>query len=82
MEIRPQSRGEYLVGTSYRRPADSMVDKITIAAASMIDVIEQIEDGDDRKAGGDVKRLKALAITATEEAAMWAVKAQTKPAHP
>lgn len=70
------TKGEYRVGISLNPSADSMVDKIKRAAADLIDLVETI-DGD-----GERTRLKALAQTEIESAAMWAVKAATKPAAP
>jgi hypothetical protein len=69
------AEGEYRVVTNRNPSADDMVGKIKRAAADLIDLIETITaDTEDRP------RLKALAQTAVEEAAMWAVKAATKPA--
>ena len=52
-----------------------MVNKIKRAAADLIDLVETIESRN-----LEVGRLKALAMTHIEDAAMWAVKAATKPA--
>ncbi len=69
------TRGEYRVGINFNPSADDMVGKIKRAAADLIDLIETIPaDTEDRP------RLKALAQTHIEDAAMWAVKAATKPA--
>ena len=68
------TKGEYRVGISFNPSNDSTVDKIKRAAADLIDLIESINAGDGEKA-----RLKALAATEIESAAMWAVKAATKP---
>lgn len=70
------TKGEYRVGIAFNPSADSMVDKIKRAAADFIDLVETI-DGD-----GERARLKALAQTEIESAAMWAVKAATKPTAP
>jgi hypothetical protein len=83
------TKGEYRVGINFNPSADDMVGKIKRAAADLIDLIETINDDsrnqyDDREAeetvNQEVKRLKALAQTEIESAAMWAVKAATKPA--
>ena len=67
------TRGEYRVGITFNPSNDDMVGKIKRAAADLIDLIETIPaDTEDRP------RLKALAQTAIEEGAMWAVKAATK----
>ena len=69
------TKGEYRVGINFNPSADDNVGLIKRAAADLIDLIETIPaDTEDRP------RLKALAQTAIEEGAMWAVKAATKPA--
>lgn len=65
--------GEYRVGIDFNPSADDMVGQIKRKAADLIDLVESIES-DVPEAG----RLKALAMTSIEDAAMWAVKAQTK----
>lgn len=73
------TKGEYRVGIDFNPSSDDMVGLIKRAAADLIDLVERIEDGDNRgNAAGEVRRLKALAQTHIEDAAMWAVKAQTK----
>ena len=88
------TKGEYRVGINFNPSADDMVTKIKRAAADLIDLIETIplpawsdlSDDDDNHARIDregthrveVSRLKALAQTHVEDAAMWAVKAATK----
>ena len=68
------TKGGYRVGINFNPSNDSIVDQIKQKAADLIDLIETIPaDTADRP------RLKALAQTAIEEAAMWAVKAATKP---
>lgn len=76
-----QTIGEYRVGTDFNPGGDDKVGRLKRAAADLIDLIEQIEDGSDRGqvAGPEVRRLKALAMTHVEDGAMWAVKAATKP---
>lgn len=66
--------GEYRVGINFNPSKDSMVDQIKRAAADLIDLIDTIDQPD-----GEVNRLRALAMTHVEDAAMWAVKATTKP---
>jgi hypothetical protein len=89
------TKGEYRVGITFNPSNDDTVGKIKRAAADLIDLIEGIplpawsdlSDGDDNHARVDlegmhrseVSRLKAMAQTAVEEGAMWAVKAATKP---
>jgi len=74
------TKGEYRVGITFNPSNDDMVGKIKRAAADLIDLIESIPSGSDEW-GFDAERvrLKALAQTAIEEGAMWAVKAATKP---
>jgi len=55
-----------------------MVDAIKKAAANLIDLVEEISSDRTSDVGNERGRLKALAQTHSEDAAMWAVKAQTK----
>lgn len=68
------TKGEYRVGITFNPSKDDMVGKIKRAAADLIDLIETIDVMDIF----EVARLKALAQTEIESAAMWAVKAATK----
>jgi hypothetical protein len=45
----------------------------------LIDLIDEVGSADGSNNSGEVQRLKALAQTSVEDAAMWAVKAATKP---
>lgn len=81
------TKGEYRVGINFNPSGNDLVDKIKRQAADLIDLIESIPDHrydtvdtDDAtwRYHAEVRRLKSLAITATEEGAMWAVKAATK----
>ena len=89
------TKGEYRVGIAFNPSNDDMVGQIKRKAADLIDLIESIPTmtRDDNIAGlgltraraadtraAEVTRLKALAQTDIESAAMWAVKAATKPA--
>jgi len=76
------TRGEYRVGINFNPSADDMVGKIKRAAADLIDLIESIEEHPAQldMRHSEIRRLKALAQTHIEDAAMWAVKAATKPA--
>ena len=82
------TKGEYRVGISFNPSNDDMVGKIKRAAADLIDLIETIPSnlGVENEAQAiqqaEVHRLKALAQTHIEDAAMWAVKAVTKPEWP
>jgi hypothetical protein len=75
-----QTKGEYRVGINFNPSNDDMVAKIKRQAADLIDLIETIPGAEMRDLrGSEVGRLKALAQTDIESAAMWAVKAATKP---
>jgi hypothetical protein len=76
----PQTRGEYRVGISFNPGGRDDVNELKRAAADLIDLIDRIECPNDPAYGAEVARLKALAMTHVEDAAMWAVKAATKPA--
>ena len=65
--------GEYRVGITFNPSRDPLVDEIKRAAADFIDLVESISSQVEEAA-----RLKALSMTAIEDAAMWAVKAATK----
>ena len=76
------TKGEYRVGIAFNPSNDDMVGQIKRKAADLIDLIETIpvpETGSGVHAV-EVLRLKDLAQTAIEHAAMDAVKAATKPA--
>jgi hypothetical protein len=64
--------GEKRVRVEFNPSPDSDVDKIKRAAADLIDMCEALKAKDGR--------LAALAQTAFEEGAMWAVKAATSEA--
>ena len=66
------SKGEQRVRTTFNPNNDSLVDQIKQKTAELINLIELINIPD-----VEVHRLKALAQTSYEEAAMWAVKAAT-----
>lgn len=74
-----QTKGEYRVGASFNPSKIGLVDDIKAAAAALIDLIEGIPSDRESERGNEVGRLKAVAQTAVEDAAMWAVKAATKP---
>ena len=73
-----QTKGEYRVGTTFNPSASGMVDEIKRKAADLIDLIDTIPSDRDSERGNEAGRLKALAQTEIESAAMWAVKAATK----
>ena len=72
--------GEYRVGISFNPGGNETVNKIKRAAADLIDLVDCIvSTASDSPTNAEVARLKALAQTHIEDAAMWAVKAATKP---
>ena len=82
------TKGEYRVGVTFNPSSNDVVDAIKRQAVSLIDLIEGIPDHrddpfDHNEAAweyhAEIRRLKALAQTAIEDGAMWAVKASTKP---
>jgi hypothetical protein len=68
------SLGAQRVRESFNPSKDDMVDKIKRYTADLIDLCR---DPYDHVIDPEQKRLWALAMTAYEEAAMWAVKAAT-----
>jgi len=77
------TKGEYRVGASFNPSGTSIVDEIKRKAADLIDLIETIpvpdvHCPDSAMHSNEVARLRALAQTDIEIAAMHAVKAATK----
>jgi acetolactate synthase small subunit len=66
------SKGEQRVRTTFNPNNDSVVEQIKQKTAELINLIDLMSTND-----AEVNRLKALAQTSYEEAAMWAVKAAT-----
>jgi hypothetical protein len=73
---RKYSLGQYRVGTSFNPSNNGKVDEIKAAAAHLIDLIDGIQVTTDP--ADAVIRLKHVAMTEVETAAMYAVKAATK----
>lgn len=71
------TKGEYRVGITFNPSNDDMVGRIKRAAADLIDLIEGVDAHKDGP-NTEVMRLKSIAQTDVESAAMWAVKAATK----
>ena len=69
-----QSIGQYRVGINFNPSGDDTVGTIKSKAAELIDLVQTMPTID----SGEAHRLRALAATAFEEGAMWAVKAATK----
>lgn len=68
------TKGEHRVGISFNPGGHSQVDGVKQITAGLIDEMQPIVD-----LGGEAGRCAALAQTQYEQAAMWAVKAITKP---
>lgn len=69
------TEGEYKVGLDFNPSGSTRVDIVKREAAGLIDRLVEVREG---AIVPEAKRLAALAITAFEEGAMWAVKALTK----
>jgi len=72
------TKGEYRVGITFNPSGDGMVGQIKRGAADLIDLIEGVTTDGETDQYIEVSRLKALAQTDIETAAMYAVKAATK----
>lgn len=66
------TKGENRVRVTFNVGGNSDVDKIKTKTAELINLIDSLPNKN-----GEMERLKSLAMTAYEEAAMWAVKAAT-----
>ena len=74
-----QTKGQYRVGSTFNPSGDDTVAQIKAKAAELIDLIDTIHSDRTSDRGNEVGRLKSIAQTEIESAAMWAVKAATKP---
>ena len=72
---RPLTEGEFRVGISFNPSSNPQVDRIKRMAADLIDELAPIA----ADPGHPGARCAAVAMTEIESAAMWAVKAVTKP---
>lgn len=70
------TEGEYRVGITFNPSASPMVDEIKRRAAEFIDLLAPIAANREHPGA----RCASVAMTEIESAAMWAVKAATKPA--
>ena len=72
------SKGESRVGISFNPSGIQEVDHIKHATSELIDLLEVVKENNvfDNQ---EVSRCASIAQTKFEEAAMWAVKAITKP---
>lgn len=66
------TKGENRVRVNFNVGGSKDIDKIKTKTAELINLIDSLPNKD-----GEMERLKSLAMTAYEEAAMWAVKAVT-----
>lgn len=69
------TEGQYRVGVTFNPSSNPLVDEVKQKAAELIDLMNSIAT--DREHPG--ARCAAIAMTELESAAMWAVKAVTKP---
>lgn len=71
--------GEQRVRTDFNVGGDNYIDLLKIKSAELIDLVNEAASKPswDDATLGEWKRLKSLAMTAYEEAAMYAVKAAT-----
>lgn len=72
-----QTLGEYRVGISFNPSGNPLVDEIKRKAEDLIDLI--LDMPSDEGNAATIYHLQARAAERVEEAAMWAVKAATKP---
>lgn len=72
------NKGEMRVGISFNPSGDTNVTRLKQAAADLINMIEDLPKSEKTEVASEQGRLKALAQTHVEDAAMWAVKAATK----
>ena len=75
---RELTKGEFRVGINFNPSNSSEVDAIKQAAAFFIDMVDKVDGSGGDPVSNEIQRLKALAQTHIEDAAMWAVKAATK----
>lgn len=77
---RQMTVGEYKVGLDFNPSANPVVTDLKTKAAAFIDAVSGMKFADEQteQQASEINRLKALAITHAEDAAMWAVKAATK----
>jgi hypothetical protein len=71
------SIGEKRVRVTFNPSASGEVDRLKMSTADLINMCKNLPRPDDANEQAEFFRLQALAMTAYEEAAMWAVKAAT-----
>jgi len=67
------TKGETRVRVDFNISGDTIIDKIKKKSAELIDLVDELVITPD----GESARVKSLALTDYENAAMWAVKAAT-----
>ena len=67
--------GNYRVGISFNPSGNELVNEIKTKAADLINIIDSIDASAEPN---EIIRLKSLAMTHIEDAAMWGVKAAIK----
>ncbi len=73
------TNGEWKVGLDFNPSGNALVADLKMKAAAFIDAVALVPKPEgDEKLTAEIGRLKALAMTHAEDAAMWAVKAATK----
>jgi len=77
METRELSFGEKAVGRSFSPSNGLMVVALKEGFANIIDILYNLQMDSDYSDSVGVKRLAEIAITETQGAQMWAVKAAT-----
>lgn len=72
------TKGEKRVRIEFNPSDNNVVSQIKQKTAELINLVDSLDNGDTELASdGEARRLEALALTAYEEAAMWAVKFAT-----
>ncbi len=74
------SIGETRVRTEFNPSKSGAVEEIKQKSAALINLMSEMPKPEDAAKRAEFGRLVSLAMTAYEEAAMWAVKAATTPA--
>ena len=79
-EKREQTLGEYRIGINFNPSGNGTVHAIKQKTAELIDLLDRLSlvDTENVIVDGETVRLFGVAMTAYEEAAMWAIKAVTK----
>lgn len=79
VSTRRLTEGEYRVGVNFNPSQNGTVDKLKAQAAAFIDTCLEIQQEAAGVGADEVEALADMAARGAEAAAMWAVKAATKP---